>query len=533
MDKRYIVALEIGSSKIKGLVGAVDDLGTINIIACEETRLNNCVRYGKIQNVQEVSARVNDIIRKLEHHPRIAPRKVTEVFIGLGGRSFATIPASAQATFPAAIQITDDHIERLKREAGFSLVSDKEALAMIPKRFFVDNIKAEKAVGTVGSRLRGEFSAVVYSAVNRRNLEMIKFDSGERQIARHYVLRPIVEAEIALSSSEKQLGVALVDFGAETTTIVVYKDDALQHIVTLPMGSRNITRDLMSGMSMTEERAELAKTTEGAAVPDANDTPDPVRAEINGYIQARAGEIMANVLHQLDVAGFKTADLPAGLVITGGGARLRNFARLVEQQSKMKVRPAVLEGSARFRGLDIDRSSNIDVLAIARYAADSSQTDCLSAPAPAPVADDSSDATDTTNVTYDERRPRYNDPYADAHTERPLARRRYVDDEDLLNDDPDDDDETDPRDSGDLRTRVRGTSTRDRRPVREPDYDDRAGDDVDETLDDNYTDDSGDETYPGGADPERQNIFSKLRKKMSDFWMRSPDIGDDIDEPTR
>lgn len=526
MDNRYIVALEIGSSKIKGLVGAVDDLGTINIIACEETRLNNCVRYGKIQNVQEVSARVSEIIRKLENHPRIAPRKVSEVFIGLGGRTFATIPASAQNSFPAAIQITEDHIERLKREAGFSLVSDKEALAMIPKRFFVDNIKAEKAVGTVGSRLRGEFSAVVYSAVNRRNLEMIKFDSDERQIGRHYVLRPIVEAEIALSSSEKQLGVALVDFGAETTTIVIYKDDVLQHIVTLPMGSRNITRDLMSGMSMTEERAELAKTTEGTAVADASDASDPVRAEINGYIQARAGEIIANVLHQIDLAGFKTADLPAGLVITGGGARLRNFARLVEQQSKMKVRNAALEGSARFRGLDIDRSNNIDVLAIARYAADSSDIDCLTAPAPV-IADDF-DAREADEPAYETRQPR-NEPYGGSPYDR---RRRYVDDEDLLNDDPDDDD-NDRYDAGESRQSVRGTSSRDRRPVREPRYDDRAGEDIDEPVDDNYNGDNGDEPYPGEDDPDRQNIFSKLRKKMSEFWMRSPDIDDNIDEPTR
>ena len=80
---------------------------------------------------------------------------------------------------------------------------------------------------------------------------------------------------------------------------------------------------------------------------------------------------------------------------------------------------------------------------------------------------------------------------------------------------------------------MRGTSSRDRRPAREPRYDDRAGEDIDELVDDNYNGGNGDEPYPGEDDPDRQNIFSKLRKKMSEFWMRSPDIDDNIDEPTR
>ncbi|MBP2690268.1 MAG: hypothetical protein J6B44_00365, partial [Muribaculaceae bacterium] len=239
MDQRHIVALEIGSSKIKGLIASIGDLGEINVIAIEETRVIDCVRYGRIQNIQEVSTRVNDIIRKLENNPHVAPRKITDIFVALGGRSLSTVTAQAQAKFPGAIEITADTVERLKREASFGLVTDKTTLEMLSHTFFVDNSEVKNVVGVVGSQLRAVFTAIVISPINQSNLNRIKFDG--RNIRLHTVIRPTALADLVLSSSEKQLGCALVDFGAETTTVVIYKDDVLQSIVTLPVGSRNIT----------------------------------------------------------------------------------------------------------------------------------------------------------------------------------------------------------------------------------------------------------------------------------------------------
>ena len=103
MDNRYIVAIEIGSSKIKGLAASVGSLGDINVIAIEECRVNNCVRYGNVRNVQEVSAHVNDILRKLENNPKISPRKISEVFVDIGGRSLSVVRTQEQATFQTAI----------------------------------------------------------------------------------------------------------------------------------------------------------------------------------------------------------------------------------------------------------------------------------------------------------------------------------------------------------------------------------------------------------------------------------------------
>ncbi len=253
MDTRYIAAIEIGSSKIKGLIASVGELGDITLLAAEETKVSNCVRYGRISNVQEVTLHVNQIIRKLENSPAVIPGKVSAVYLALGGRSFATMAVQASTKLPSAIEITADTVERLKREASFSLVvTDKETLALLPKTFYVDNTQVKNVVGTIGSQIKAEFSALVCAPDNKRNLERIKIETSEQQPKREYVYRPIAQADLVLSPDEKQIGCALIDFGAETTTVSVYKDDVLQAIVTLPMGSRNITRDLMAGLILTE-----------------------------------------------------------------------------------------------------------------------------------------------------------------------------------------------------------------------------------------------------------------------------------------
>ena len=484
MDTRYIVVLEIGSSNIKGLAAAVGELGEINIIAIEEIRVTNCVRYGKIQNVQEVSAHVNDIIRKLENNPLISPRKITDIYVALGGRSLSTVTAQAQAKFPNAVEITPETIDRLKRDASFGLVTDKLNLDMVPHLFFVDKSEVKNVVGTIGSYIRAEFSAIVISPSIRNNLDRIKFDG--RTIERHYVVRPTALADLVLTASEKQLGCALVDFGAETTTITIYKGDVLQTIVTLPMGSRNITRDLMVGLSMTEDSAEIAKARTGSAIPvDATTSSD---LEINNYIVARAGEIVANILHQIESAGFKPQSLPAGIILTGGGSRLRNFDRLMEAQSKMPVRMAAIDSSLQFKGNDFDRNTNIDLLAIAKYAAEKSTAECLT-PAPEPVNEPEPEPEQQAADSYPESNARYG------------GRRPYTVDDDRLLDDDDDD----------YMKRTTKSPGRVRPDRFNPDFDD---DGFDEQSSDN------------------KSIISRIKSGLAKFWADPKDNDDDMDEPT-
>lgn len=488
MDKRYIVALEIGSSKIKGLAANVSDFGDISVIAVEEAKVNDCVRYGKIQNVQEVSAYVNEIIRKLENNIRISPRKITDIFIALGGRSLTTVTTQAAASFPKPVEITADTVERLRRDASFSLITDKKTLDLLPHAFFVDNSEIKNVVGTIGTQIKAEFSAIVISPVYQNNLDLIKFDN--RNPGRHYVIRPTAIADLVLTPSDKQLGCALVDFGAETTTISIYKDDVLQTIVTLPIGSRNITRDLMTGLSMTEERAELAKSVNGSAT--VADAPSGGDVEINNYIAARAGEIVANIIHQIDTAGFKPQTLAKGIILTGAGSRLLNFDKLLESQAKMPVRIASIKSSLQFKADSIDLDSNIDILAIAKYAAEKSTVNCLDKPA-------------------EPQEPVKTEPQPETRQSAAAATRRTViDDDDLLNDDPDDVVKTYPETDSHKKnnvSRVHGRQI--------------------EIDNDSTDEDVADED----SDTDTRTLIERFKGKLSNFWNKSIDEeDDDLDE---
>lgn len=376
MDPKYIVAIEIGSSKIHGAVAAVQPDGSLSVLASECQRATGCVRYGRVSNVQEVSTHVNNILRKLENHPDIMPRKISEIYVGLGGRSFSSLPATATINYNREIEITAEAIKRLKDEANFGLSTPKPVLEILPRRYFVNNKEVTNIVGTVGTSVRAEFTALLCAQDNRNYLDRIKFESPVIR-RRTYLLRPVAVADMVLDYSERQLGCVLVDIGAETTTVMVYKDGSLQFASTLPLGSRNITLDLKTGLSLTEDRAEQVKLTLGNAINERyGQQLSAEQLEVNQYVQARTGEIIANVIHQVEASGYKMSDLPAGFIVVGGGARLRNFNQALTTQAKCKTRMGTATSSINVcQGIDPDR--DIDILALLSAAADRNGDSCL------------------------------------------------------------------------------------------------------------------------------------------------------------
>ena len=114
---KYIAALEISSSKVIGAIGIVGKSGQLEIIAVEQEKSADAVRYGQIQNIEETSNLINYVMDRLERRPNIAPREITGVYVGLSGRSFRSIPIDVSMALPDDTEITDSIIERLKANA--------------------------------------------------------------------------------------------------------------------------------------------------------------------------------------------------------------------------------------------------------------------------------------------------------------------------------------------------------------------------------------------------------------------------------
>ncbi|MDE7135366.1 MAG: rod shape-determining protein, partial [Muribaculaceae bacterium] len=215
--------------------------------------------------------------------------------------------------------------------------------------------------------------------VDRLKLEPVRF-----------IVTPLAIADCVLSREEKALGCMLVDFGAETTTTVICKGGALKYLITLPMGSRNITRDLMS-LNYLEDQAESFKRSIGI-IPTGHDVRIADQPAISNYIEARASEIVANVLAQIEYAGLQPSDLPSGIIVTGGGSRLKGLSEKIAEQSKMTVRLATSPRCIRLSDTSVLADNSIDIISLLLEAAKNNPVDSLSevivAPAPQVVPDE-------------------------------------------------------------------------------------------------------------------------------------------------
>lgn len=307
---RHIVAIEIGSSKIKGAVGEVEPGGSLTVRAVEEEKQSpNYVRYGGVQNVKEVANVLNGIIMKLNN--RISPAKVSAVYLGVGGRSLMAVQRQIDITLPEELEITHDMVDELLERAKSSLNPDREVVEVEPGEFVVDNMSITVPVGTVGRTMSAEVNVINCRAQMLRNLNLAVTEKLGLKI-NGYVVRQTALAEMVLTDDER-LGVMLVDCGAETSTVSIYKGGVLRYLNTVPLGSRHITRDIMA-LHYSEERAEELKKAVGNANPHGN-MQSGLRlegiddTEINNYVSARAGEIVVNVAEQISYAGLSAAEI--------------------------------------------------------------------------------------------------------------------------------------------------------------------------------------------------------------------------------
>lgn len=380
MEPKYIAALEIGSSHIRAAVGTVDDSGVLTLLAVEEENAVDVVRYGIIQNVDELSNRVRILLRRLENHNVVSPRKIKSLYVALGGRSMMTTSRQVVRQYNEETEITSKIVEQIKEEAKANGLSERTVVEVCPRGFVVDNLECFTPIGTFGKNIVADINLVTCRQKLLRNIELALSKLQNITIKGSYV-RQLAIADLVLSPDERQLGCMLVDFGAETTSVSVYKNGSLRYLSTLPVGSRNITRDIMS-IPYTEERAEEIKRAIGDA---ANTEPhyhkhdfDGNPVEVNNYIRARAGEISFNIIEQAKYAGYNlSSDLAGGIILVGAGAKLKGFTELLANQSNVKVRLGSIPNTIRISDPRLQGFEMIDIVALLNMAAHDAPEDCM------------------------------------------------------------------------------------------------------------------------------------------------------------
>lgn len=342
---QYIAAIDLGTSKIVGIAGSKDKAGRLTVRAIEKEDSGGCIKRGGIQNVEEAASRIKKIISKLEN--RIS-EKIEKIYVGIGGQSLHTVNHSVSKQLREDTQVTDELINSILSESQHFPVFNAEIVQTVPTEYLVDNRLETQPKGVFCSDISANLKLIVARPSLKKNLNRCLVERVKIPVA-GYIVAPLATAAATLTENEKSLGCALLDFGAGTTTLSVYKDNFLRYIVTIPLGGRNITRDICT-LNVLEPDAERLKTAYGYAVntPEQDKNTQQINIEgidaskikyqsLSRVIEARIEEIIENVISQIEESGY-AKQLSAGIIITGGGSQLKALPELIRQKTGMDVR---------------------------------------------------------------------------------------------------------------------------------------------------------------------------------------------------
>lgn len=344
MPKEFIVAIELGSSKMTGIAGSKNMDGSITVHALVSEDSSSFIRKGVIYNIDKTVLCLTNIVKKLE---TTLKTKIAHVYVGVGGRSICSVRNVNFKDLPANTIVTQNMVNELMDENRNMNYPDQEILDAIMQEFRVDNQFQLDPVGIQCTHLEGNFLNILWRKAFYRNINQC-FDKAGIAIAEMY-LAPLALADSVLSDAERRAGCMLVDLGADTTTVSVYHKDILRHLAVIPLGSNNITKDIAS-LQMEEADAQKMKLKYGCALTDSNDIDTSLMLPIDSertvesrrfieIVEGRVEEIIANVWNQVPREFIDK--LLGGIVLTGGGANMKNMEVAFREYTHVqKVRTA-------------------------------------------------------------------------------------------------------------------------------------------------------------------------------------------------
>lgn len=337
----FIAAIELGSSKITGVAGKKNSDGSIQVLAYAREDSSSFIRKGVIYNLDKTAQSLTSIINKLEG---MLNNSIAKVYVGMGGQSIRTVRNVVSRDLDAETIISQELIDSISDENLEIPLIEMDILDVAPQEYKIGNNLQADPVGVAGSHIEGRFLNIVARSSLKKNLERC-FEQARIEIA-DLKISPLVTADAVLTESERRSGCALIDFGADTTTLSVYKNNMLRFLTVLPLGGNSITRDITT-LQMEEEEAERLKVTYGDAILEEEEGEEPATcsledgartlelSKLHNIIEARTEEIIANVWNQLQISGYDDK-LLAGVIITGGGANLKHIDEALRKRSKIE-----------------------------------------------------------------------------------------------------------------------------------------------------------------------------------------------------
>lgn len=376
MKDDIIAGLDIGSTSIRLVIGqkisgpSGEELQIIGAVSVPTTGVSR----GIVNSIEETTSSISACLEKAE---RLVGIPISRVWVGINDphvkceRSKGVVAVGRSDG-----EINDNDVNRaIEAARALAVPVNYEILHVIPIKFAVDNQGDIKdPIGMNGIRLEVETLIIQGLSTQIKNLTKAIYRTGLE--IEDLVLGPLAASEAVLSSKQKELGVALINFGSSTTSLAVYEERNLIHTAILPIGAEHITSDVAIGLRCPINLAERIKKEYGRAIPDNLSGKDEIdvsqlvkEEEVNDDISLISRKYVAEIINARVEEIFEKVDnefklidrsgmLPAGVIFVGGGANLEDLI----EAAKKKLRLPAAVGQAKNINVVIDKVRNPEFL---------------------------------------------------------------------------------------------------------------------------------------------------------------------------
>ena len=348
---KYAVGLDVGTENVRAVVATVGKEGEISVVGYNEGP-NAGMRKGVVANLTGPAESIDKMLGEVE---RMSGFEVNSAYVSINGAHVMSVKATGMiAVGPEDHEINEDDLIRVEQASVVGRVpANRDILDVLPLTYTLDGQAGIKdPLGMTGSRLELEASVISALAPNAVNLR--KATEGAKVVADKLVPSVVAAGTAVLTEKQKENGVAVVDLGGSTTSVAIYEEGDLQYVGVIPVGAHNITNDLAIVLQIEPELAEDIKRRFVAKGIDEEVTGEIIirkgreemifaRAEINEIVEARLAEIFENVRKELKIAKYDRR-LPEGIVLVGGGAKLKDIEIFAKEILETSVKVGVPKG---------------------------------------------------------------------------------------------------------------------------------------------------------------------------------------------
>ncbi len=351
-DRQVVVGLDIGTSKVLALVGEIAADNSIEIIGFG-SQPSRGLKKGVVVNIEST---VQSIQRAVEEAELMAGCEIHSVYAGIAGSHVRSLNShGVVAIRDKEVGSTDvEHV--IDAAKAVAIPADQKILHVLPQEFIIDGQEGIRdPVGMSGVRLEAKVHIVTGADSAAQNIEKCIQRCG--LVVEDVVLEQLASSFAVLTDDEKELGVCIVDIGGGTTDIAVFSNGAIRHTAVIPIAGDQVTNDIAVSMRTPTQYAEdikiryacalsqLANPDESIEVPSVGDRPARrlARQTLAEIVEPRYEELFGLIRDELRRSGFEEV-IAAGIVLTGGSAKMEGAIELAEEIFHVPVRLGIPGG---------------------------------------------------------------------------------------------------------------------------------------------------------------------------------------------